>query len=486
MLTFAYFIVEVIINYNIYRQLSFSSSLMAIEALEFWGKIVTGLGLALVVTRLSAVSPDTLDRNAALSRYTKNPIKTFLYLCIICIPLSFFLQNQIISKIVDSSTPDEQNRALLVANVQKTIVPYYDFTNTSSEVEPASLLPHQKFLYPFGRKPTSSYNPAHEDYYKYRRYYISASKKCVPVSRETLGMQNDLDRVFFSYSALGTAPERAEAYKAIIKDHYECLLDNPSFQKTHTANIPYSENIIIEMYKEHFVPGSTDWSAGASHSRAAADKAWRKKADMLFGFKTSIKPYVGDVDEDRFDYFTSHPDVRRFYSEKTGPDAKSLYPYDKGFNERKTAFIVDRLPYALMPTYLDYTPSSLSITGYEMSDKAPQEHGLAVEIDGPTSEDVGKAAYKAVVMPMVAMGLSAFFLVFNIILFTSSVVKTKVSSKAAAIYLILAVSFAAIPLIAPSINSFGNNSLMRDQALKTKWLYHQESVLAKAYRLFDN
>lgn len=482
MLTFGYFIIEIVINYNIYNQLSYSSSLMAIESLEFWGKIVTGIGLSLVITRLTVVSPAMLERDAGLASRIKNPLKTFFCLCAICIPLSFFLQNKIINSIVESSTPDQQNRALLASTVQKTIVPHYDFSNTSSPEVIDPLLPHQKFMYPVSSKPNSSFNSADDDYYKYKRHYDAAVKKCVPASRDALGMQSSLDRAFFAYSALDTVPEKAEVYKVAITDHYECLLSTPAFQDTHTNNVPYNKSVIVDMYNSYFVPGLAEWKYGAGYSRAAADKAWRKRANQLFGFKTTIKPYANMGADERFDYFTTHRDVRRFYNENTGPDAKDLYPFDEGFNERKTAFIVSKLPQALIPTYLNYTPSASSDTGYELADK-PLEASTPPAPNEGDYEVVGKAAYKAVVMPMVAMALSAFFLIFNIIVFTFSVVKRRSSTKVAVTYLCLILGLTAALPLTPLSNGINSNPLMRDQSFKVKWLYNQESILGKAYRL---
>lgn len=481
-LTLAYFIIEVVINYNIYYQLSTSSSLMAIDSLEFWGKIVTGMGMALAFTRLTVVTPEMLNQNPSLIYTARSPAKNFRYLCFICIPLSFFVQHQIINEIVDSSTPDEQNRALLVATVQRTIVPYYDFSNTSSQAKVERLKPHEKFLYPFNDKADSAFNNVDKDYYKYQNYYRSAYKECVPASREALGMNNGLDRAFFAYTALKTAPQNSDRYKALIKEHYKCLLNNGIFLDTHTENVSYGKTMLVQIYENFFVPGSYEWHEGTRFSKAAADKEWRRRVDKLFGFKTTLQPFASTIDEDRFSYFTKHPDVKRFYRENAAESVKDIYPYDAGASEKKAKVIVDSLPELLIPTYLNYNQSENSETGYEMmernSDQPPPPHHL------PQPEDNGKAAYKAVVMPMVGMGLSAFFLVFNIVIFMFSAIRKRASPRVAMLYLCVAIFLTmAVPLV-PIFDSFNGNSLMYDQTLKIKWLYHQESLLSNVYDIF--
>lgn len=474
-LTLMYFITELIINYNIYYQLSTSSNLMAIDSLEFWGKIVTGMGMALILTRLTVVTPEMIDKNPYMAEKLRSPSKVFRYLCIICIPFSFFLQHQIIAKIVDSSTLDDQNRALLVSTVQRTIVPYYDFSNTSSQVKVVPLLPHEKFLYPFNKKADSAFNNVDKDYYTYQNYYRAAYEDCVPASREALGMTDGLDRAFFAYTALKTAPQNEDKYKALVKDHYKCLLSNNRFLDTHTENVSYGKTMLVRMYNEFFVPGSFEWQEGARFSKDAADKEWRKRVDKLFGFKTTIRPYTSTDDNARFSYFTKHPDVKRFYSEQAALSIKDIYPYNPGYSEKKAAVIVDSLPETLIPTYLDYSPSDRSETGYEMAERTGTS-------DQP--EDMGRAAYKAVVMPMVGMALSAFFLIFNIVIFIFSVIKQRTSKKVAIAYLCAAMFLTmALPLV-PVFNLSNDNALIHEQTLKTKWLYHQEGLLSNIYDIF--
>ena len=477
LLSFAYFVVELIINYSIYQQLSHYSNLMAIDALEFWGKIVTGLGMALIITRFVSV------RSAQGGSHESSPnlMKVFRNLCVICIPLSFFLQNQIINKIVESSTPDMQNRALLVANTQKTIVPYYDFSNTSSSQSVVVLQPHEKLLYPFNSKANSAFNNVHKDYYEYQHYYRIANEGCLPDSREALGMQSGVDRAFFAYAALKTAPQNAFKYKAAIKKHYECLFETRAFVRTHTKNMPYKRSVLVDMYEDHFVPGSIQWHEATRHSKASADRVWRASANDLFGFKTTIKPYASTDDDARLLYFVNHPDVRRFYN-KIGPDAESLYPYDDGFEEKQVAFIMKNLLESLMPNYSDYIASADSEGGYIL---AEVPIGGANDDPNVDPSEAGKSAYKAVVMPMVAMGLSAFFLVFNVVLFVFSIIRRRVSSTAAALYLLAVVILSTIYPILPAVSSLNDNILMHDQSLKAQWLYHQETMLSKLYDLYN-
>ena len=50
-LTVVYFVIEIIVNFSVYRQLSISSDRFTAETMEFWGKGIAGVGLALICTR---------------------------------------------------------------------------------------------------------------------------------------------------------------------------------------------------------------------------------------------------------------------------------------------------------------------------------------------------------------------------------------------------------------------------------------------------
>ena len=51
LLTTGYFILEIIINIMVFKQLSIKSDFFTIETMEFWGKIITGLGASLLLVR---------------------------------------------------------------------------------------------------------------------------------------------------------------------------------------------------------------------------------------------------------------------------------------------------------------------------------------------------------------------------------------------------------------------------------------------------
>ena len=50
-LTLMYFCIELIVNFSVYKQLSVTNDVFTAEAMELWGKVISGVGIGLLVTR---------------------------------------------------------------------------------------------------------------------------------------------------------------------------------------------------------------------------------------------------------------------------------------------------------------------------------------------------------------------------------------------------------------------------------------------------
>lgn len=85
-----YFIVELILNYSIYQQLAVGSTGYSISVVEYWGKIITGMGMALLLTRALFYNPGQLYAE------TRSSFLVFIFCCVVTIPFSFWLQNYIV------------------------------------------------------------------------------------------------------------------------------------------------------------------------------------------------------------------------------------------------------------------------------------------------------------------------------------------------------------------------------------------------------
>ena len=170
--------------------------------------------------------------------------------------------------------------------------------------------------------------------------------------------------------------------------------------------------------------------------------------------------------------------MRRYYNENAGPDAKGLFPYDANYKENYKAFLISKLPEAVIPTYTD---SDTPVVGrrYNLSYKQMED------IPDEEIESAGKLAYKAVVMPIVALGLSAFFLIFNLVTVGYSITLRIMSKKSALILLLIVLFWFIIYPNVSVLNDYEGQPLLNDQSTIIKTLYFNESILSNFYDWFS-
>lgn len=420
LLAMAYFVAEVAINYSLYGQLSINSNFFTIQSLEMWGKIITGLGAAMLIVQVATLISD---------RYKGAAILWFLALCVFTIPLSFYVQNAIVDGIVDRADENQLNKAILLTATKSTLVPYYNYSAANYQ-NIKTVKDYDKVTFPF----RSKVDIAGYSYVENEKHFFSLSNQCAQGSAEQLGIKDGIDRAFFSFKAVRSSYVLDEAlYKGLIKDFYLCLYDDTTYSEAHirevNSNQTEGRQVINLKYRE-YADKSGDYRDAANKAErlgygdgaAAVETKWRQGINKQLGFKTSIKPNLS------YEEFVEHPDVKRAYFREAGKGA--IYPYgaewDKHIRELVINEVTEALPNAALIGYKNQdgtliekeekvVPEIVEVNGekYRVAtagvDPDHLKHGFPIE------EDKGEEAYKAIVVPVIGLGLSAFFLVFNLI-----------------------------------------------------------------------
>lgn len=463
-LTLLYFAVEVFINHTLYSQLSVGSDYFTIEALEMWGKIITGFGIALVILKLTFIR--------------ENSIPVFLALCIPSIFISFILSNYIINKVVNSANEYQINKSLLVMPVRSTIVPHYDFSMASYPTDNLEELTTFKALtYPFrDKEKTTSLS-----YVTYKANFIELAEKCKNIGENNLGVHSKIDKAFFAISALNS-PIDENVYKKTIKEYYSCLYSDPEYRDNHSNGKAMPISGLKEMYKQ-YQKATIEYNKALKNLRLEriskktdnkewrkkVDNEWRKEMDKFFGFKTTLKP------NNHWESFVRSPDVRRYYLAKANNKA-ALYPFDENYQETFKKNITSSFPDSIIPFY------KTEKTTYDLSDDYDIKPSYYKEEDEMRMA-AGKKAYKAAVMPVVGMGLSAFFLVFNVLILIFSLA-ARVSPPTVLLVLALALSyfFFVYPVKALSHEN-DDKAYIAGNNKKVDWLYYHQRNIALLYDL---
>lgn len=457
--TLIYFVIEIIINYQLYKQLSFSSNFFTVSALEFWGKTIAGIGLALVLTRFYFTSRLAyLDNNGPM-----RIIPFFIFCLIISIPSSFWLQNTIIEKLVDSSTDEQRNKAVLILATKTSLVPHYSFDNASYPTDDLEMGMFDKIVYPFRAKESA----ASEQYIKNEAVFMSVAHQCVINNEVALDSANFTDKAFFALGAL-KAENKESYYKSIIKNYYTCLYENDGYLDAHTGEIERpSGDIVKDMYENHYLPADEKYRkyyrlAARTGKFSTLDREWYKEMDKFFGFRSSLPPLL------EFYQFRIMKDVKRYYLQQAGEDA--IYPYGNDLKAGMRKILAEKLPNVIIENYINEDGS----LNYDLLNATKNEEKF---------ESDGKNAYKSIVMPIVGLGMSAFFLVFNIIMALYALAKIKFSKPVAYLILIFSCSwFILYPHI--SLNQkYSDRDFLSDQSLMVEWLYYHERNIGWIYSL---
>ncbi|MED6317677.1 MAG: hypothetical protein VYA60_10650 [Pseudomonadota bacterium] len=421
LLTIAYFIAEVAINYSLYGQLAVKSNFFTVQSLEMWGKIITGIGAALLIVQTSTILRKSLKRTAIIQ---------FFCLCIFTIPLSFYVQNMIIESIVDKADEKQLNNAILLTAVKSTLVPYYNYSHANYEVSMA-VRDYDKITFPFRSKVDITGYP----YMENEKHFFALSDKCSQVSEKGFGLEEDIDKALFSIKSLRSPNALDEAaYKGLIKDFYICLYEDEKYSAAHIREV--NPNTIearekINLKYREYRDKSGDYSdgirkanrLGGSRALQSVERAWRQGVNRQLGFQTTIKPNLS------YEEFVEHPDVKRAFFREAGKDV--IYPFgaewDEYLRKKVISEVVEALPDAALVGYVnqdgsviepekDDTPEFIMIEGVKHAVATPGVDPDYLKHGFPTEKDKGEEAYKAIVVPIIGLGLSAFFLVFNLIL----------------------------------------------------------------------
>lgn len=425
--TVAYLVIEIFINVVVFRQLSLKSDYLTIESIAFWGKIITGVSAALAFTKAFYVIKTAIGDykkkqdikngygmyNGAVYDNAGGAAKIFFLSALFCIPISFYLQNMLIDSIVDNASPEERNKAVLVVSAQATMKPHYQ---PSTDKEPTVL---DKLLTPMG-----GFKDGFVDNYEQKQnVWFSASRKCIEPSSEALGVTSNIDKAFFAYNAL-KAPMNESLYKEVITNHHACILDKPLYQKLMWANPTFDDSKVREFHEKYMEKsaeyakarseaGQSTWGGFAA---GAVDERWNTGVDKLVGFDADIKPNLS------YEEFVQHPDVQKYLKRKMKLDDERMVPYSKWFvfqlRDKMADAAKDLLPNTVIPTYVsegDNQPLG------NLIDYPSEYQGEKVQVTEEQVEKSGKRAYKAIIMPIVALGASLLFLLINLIMLASQI-----------------------------------------------------------------
>ena len=455
LLTMSYFVVEIILNYTLYKQLASHSNLFTIEVLEIWGQIITGMGAALICTRLYFIS------SGAYQGYSNimTPFKIFRRFCLVTIPLSFLVQHAIISYVVDRGSDENKNNAILITAAKSVLVPHYDYSLASYDTFSIKLNIFEKVVYPLRSRAGNT----SEAYVEALDYFGDLGSACSQHSEEVLGIKKGMDKALFGFGALMRPSVIDEKqYKALVKDFYRCLYEDKAYSEKHRASTVKPMEL-----RSQYASYSNRSKAYWKELNVAMKKAdvpqirrlrrdWDAAVSERMGFKSTLNPSLS------WEAFARHPDVKRYYLKMAGEGA--VYPYGDDWDNFVIEAVTNALPEKALP-------------GYKNSDGTvnPEDPNNKSKLSS------GEEAYKSIVMPIVGLGMSAFFLIFNLFTAISSGVRDFTSKEVGRVCMAIMVVWA---VLWPSISlrsDFAERDYLDGSGIVVKMIYYHERSLAWLY-----
>lgn len=498
-LTIAYFFIEYALNYAIYNQITLTGDYFAARSIEVWGKVIAGIGIALFCSRLLCLY---LIQN----RYHLKEIpqlKIFFFACCFSIPFSFWLQNKIVFKTVEYASVIERNDAELIMGVRSTITPTYNFRTSSYGMQHAmkddsdSLFSNLAYLF---KSEIKSVNFA---YAVHKKNYLKLAKSCGIVSNEKLGTTGlgGTGKLLWTLKSLKEplTKEKEFFFEGVVRDYYDCIYEDKEYRESHLGVHTNEMRALVEQSADIYTAKSNQYNDAVKRGNGRylkrANQEWRKGVNEMLNTKISTIPPNLTYGE-----FLRHPDIKKHFIERmqklSGDDSLNLYVFDDDYDEQVTAAIQKDVLKFVIPSYISIRDrdaymkrNNIVLTKSDTDLIHSLERGSVVDystfekitaynkvytLKSYNKGDQVQGAYKALVMPLIGLGISAFFLVLNtgllIISFTPK--RYRIISAVVVIYFTF-----AQPVIALS----GDHELA-DQSYPAKWLYYHESKIDYLHR----
>ena len=373
-----YIFLEIYFNLALVHEFSVESSTDSLNTIEFKGKLLTGLGIGLLI----------LKNNIGAVEAEVNLEKMPLFLAglgLAGIFFSFVLNYLLVNGIVAMGSNEDKAKALLITQLNNTIVPFYNNPEDGKDGKDGKISKEE---------------------------YFNASRLCI---EQGYGAQvyNTLNKLSYSYQKLNK-PFKEKEYLDIATDFQKCLIQktlSTVFPDRSFDEIPDKNKIKEDLYKEYVKMDEKFNEAVAEYnklknskndyygmkSRRMAQKIkseWKIASRKLFGSRSAVSPNLTK------EKLYKHKDF--ISTVKSFPDreyAKKQYKLEiEHFHNRS----IDKVFYS-------YEAHRKYINGIkERTDQfSPDE-----------TEDTAKqakTAYKSIIIPQVILGLSIFFLILNII-----------------------------------------------------------------------
>lgn len=285
-----YLFIELLYNYALFYQMSVNTSLLRIEDIETYSKVVSGIGIALLICK------KIIDKNCVSLRRT---IVIFLLSFLVGFGISYGLQKSAVSWILHRATPEDRNGALLISLANASITPVYD----DKKLDKHFLKRQIDYI-----GLSSIFTPNDKDTVARQAFFDKGSMCSQTASKyygKTHPIKNQIDKAFFGFVGLDDFKREEYTHKQVAKIYHLCMLDNHSYLQQQTELLDPIKSKLLPYYQDYAKASRKYYDSVPNYAtyKTQVTNKWTEGISRKFGFASSILPNLSQTQ------FFNHSDV---------------------------------------------------------------------------------------------------------------------------------------------------------------------------------
>lgn len=373
--TVFYILIEVIFNFTLLQELSIGSSEKTIDRLEFFGKIMSGLGAGLLFTRIFID-----DANDSVKKF----FKIFSISCLWGFAFAFTAQTLIIKSIVYFGDDEDKAKALLTTQVSNIIVPYF---NNSAYGEESTLTAQE---------------------------YFQTARKCS--EQVNLKVDGTLNKTVFQYQTFKNNFDE-DLYKGLVKNHQDCLIETLTRTQIEEPELPKDLKTKVQLRDDLFneyLTISNNYLRSTKivkefYANDKSSNSERNKQKSLNRYKQNYDVKIKELLKDRMVSVPPNLSKKEFLNLERVKFLLLITPSIESANERFNDNLMREIRLSKLTIFDVYDLHRPFISELNLDDKESLEKITKEE------SKMADQAYKAIIMPVVALFFSILLLAVNIV-----------------------------------------------------------------------
>ncbi len=315
LIIFVYLIIEILFNYTLFYQMSVRTSAKRIEDIEFYSKVISGIGFALMYMKATM--------NFHWVSFRKTMIYLVLYSCL-GFGLSYILQKAVVFGLVNTASFEQRNAALLMSQANMGLTPIYNDQLTNDTFVNRHIQYLQSLVMPTAKN---------QSLQKQQAFFAHADKCSARVNKsydKIYPIRTGVDKAFFSFVGLKDYKRHEATHKKISQAYYVCMLNHQDFLQTQ-IDLLSPMKVAIDKHYQSYAQASRDYKSklpSYQDYKRQVDNKWDEKVREQFGADMSLPVGMSES------AFYQHPTIAKLTKKNLYPKYREYLSASDEYNEK--------------------------------------------------------------------------------------------------------------------------------------------------------